>query len=146
MSDSDPTDFYIDYDKVAGLGIVGRADGMMIDTDYENWAVVYACTQKPFNVKNEWIWIYSQNPTIEKEHEDAAKKALLKKVPDFDLERFTKVEQDCHDEDEEQEASEQPIAPKKSRATKKSRAPGETSDFLQDEEKKDIEKPEEEES
>ena len=34
---------YLDFDKRAGRGIVGKSDATILGTDGKNWAVFYAC-------------------------------------------------------------------------------------------------------
>jgi len=84
---------YVDYDKVAGMGVPGKTDAVVVATDYKNWSVVYMCREKWFGLKNDWIWIVSRHPTLSEELLQEAKDALLEKYPDFDMNRLVTVTQ-----------------------------------------------------
>ena len=43
------------------------------------------------NLKNEWIWIHSREPTLSQEHFKAALKAIREFLPDFEEDRFSDV-------------------------------------------------------
>ena len=84
---------YMDWDTSFGMGIVGKSDAILVGSDGENWAVTYACKDKLFNLKNEWVWIHSKEKTLSEKHLAEAEAALKDFLPDFDLERLVAVTQ-----------------------------------------------------
>ena len=85
---------YLDWGTSAGMGIVGRSDATLVGTDGSNWAVTYACRDKIFNLKNEWIWIHSREKTLSDKHLQEALAAIKKFVPDYNLDNLVDVIQD----------------------------------------------------
>ena len=69
-----------------------KAQITVLGTDYDNWAVMYACHKKLRLVKNEWVWILSRTPTLSDEHRDEAYKAIKKAIRKFDFDRLVPVE------------------------------------------------------
>ena len=85
---------YLNFGKVAGLGVPGKISVGIVGTDYENWAVLYVCKQHKLRFKNEHIWILSREPIISPEHYQAAKRSVLKFSDQIDVNRFVPVTQD----------------------------------------------------
>ena len=55
---------YLDFDRLGAAGVPSKTTVAILGTDYDNWAVMYACKRKLRLVKNEWIWILSREPEI----------------------------------------------------------------------------------
>ena len=82
----------MDWGTSSGMGIAGRAPSTIIASDEgKNWFVTYSCRQKIFNLKNEWIWVHSREPTLSEEHLAAAMAAIKEFLPDFKEDRLTDV-------------------------------------------------------
>ena len=53
----------INFNKERGHGVIGKSPIMLLDIDYDNWAVVYMCAESPtFKVREEYVWIMSRTP------------------------------------------------------------------------------------
>lgn len=81
-------DCYLDYGKRSGFGTPSKINSTVLATDYDNWAVTYACRDRMMNTKTEFVWIASKLPTLSEEKMKEAREALTKIMPDFDLSRL----------------------------------------------------------
>ena len=85
---------YVDYGSYhGGFGQPPRIDGTILATDYDNWAVSYACHQRPFNMKSEYLWISWKQPSMDEAKLPEVEEAIRKLLPDFDLGRLKRVAQ-----------------------------------------------------
>lgn len=75
-------------------GVPSKTPISILDTDYQNWAIVYACKQRPFRFKNEWVWILGRENTLDENLMAEAKNALRKAIRKFDFDRLVPVIQD----------------------------------------------------
>ena len=86
-------DCYLDYGRSTGFGIPPKVNATVLATDYNNWTVFYACRDRILNIKTEYVWITARNKTLNEDQLKEAKNALIKLVPDFDIERLVPVTQ-----------------------------------------------------
>ena len=59
---------YLDFDRVGAAGVPRKTTVTVLGTDYDNWAVMYACHRKLRLLKNEWVWVLSRKPELSDEH------------------------------------------------------------------------------
>ena len=98
-----------------------------MDTDYDNWAVIYACKQRPLRFKNEWVWILARENTLDDDLMAEAKNALRRAIRKFDFDRLVPVIQDdetCKAEDapEENSVEDEPVGKVEREGTAESRS------------------------
>ncbi|CDW86007.1 apolipoprotein d [Stylonychia lemnae] len=62
-----------------------EGDYRVIETDYENYSLVYSCEQFSKEVKFEAAWILSRTPIMAQETQDKLTNLLQTQVPDYDL-------------------------------------------------------------
>ena len=73
------------------------ADYNVIDTDYDNYAVVYSCTDALFGlVKRDYAWIllrnhYQSDPAYAQKYEQVARDVLTREVPGYDQSQLRKT-------------------------------------------------------
>ena len=83
---------YLDFDRVGAAGVPRKTTVTVLGTDYDNWAVMYACHRKLRLLKNEWVWVLSRKPELSDEHRQEAYRAIAKAFRRFDFDRLVKVE------------------------------------------------------
>ena len=82
---------YLDFDRVSAAGVPRKTSVAILDTDYDNWAVIYACHRKLRLLKNEWVWILSRKPYLEEEYLQEAYSAIADSIRKFDFDRLVTV-------------------------------------------------------
>ena len=61
-------------------------DFNIVATDYNNYQILYSCTQGGF-MKYEWFGLYSKTPTMSNQTMAAAKEAIATYMPQYDLDK-----------------------------------------------------------
>ena len=61
-----------------------EGDYRVIETDYENYSLVYSCEQANPNLKFEASWILSRTPVLSQAIQDRLLNLLKTQVPDYD--------------------------------------------------------------
>lgn len=95
-STTDAADCYVDYNAKKGKGVVGDAKFAVLDTDYDNYAVIYMCNQAMRNFNTQWVWVLSRNPTMEEGdlNLEKAKKVIADKLgEEFDVDSLEMIKQ-----------------------------------------------------
>ena len=59
----------------------------MLDTDYNNFAVIYGCNDWGKDYSNEYVWVLARDPLLIRTDEQSQKRimAALEKVPAYDI-------------------------------------------------------------
>ena len=68
-----------------------RKNYYVIDTDYDNWALVYDCNNIIGESKAENFWIMSRAPRLSDHHVEIARDALMKVSPNYDFDRYARA-------------------------------------------------------
>jgi len=72
-------------------------DYRVVETDYENYSLVYSCTNFLKISKFQYFWLLTRNATLTDEIKNRAQDLIKQKVPDYDFAdiRVTKQLGDC---------------------------------------------------
>ena len=63
-------------------------DYRVLDTDYENYSVVYSCSQSFIFIKTEYIWILTRDPKPAASVISTAENVIKSKVSDYEFWNF----------------------------------------------------------
>ena len=70
-----------------------NAEFRIVSTDYENYAVVYACSPLPLMFKNDDVWIYTRKSNNTEEFIESLVAIAKAKIPTYDVNALYNVRQ-----------------------------------------------------